>query len=216
MPVAATIGAVGSLGAAGIGAFGASSAAKTAAKTEGNALDLQKSMFNTAQQNLSPFVNAGTGTLDTLKSLITPGANMTDVLSKIPGFTFASDWGTRSATNALAARGLGGSVGPVARGVSDYNQGLAGNMWQSVVNALQGFTNTGEAAAAGVGTAAVQTGANAGNTLGQIAGIQQSGILGTTNALAGGISGGTNALTNAMLLSRLSGSGIYAPQPEQV
>lgn len=228
MPIGAAIGAAGSLASAGIGAIASGKASSQQVAAQQNALatqqsmfnsglDFQKSTFGTAKDALNPFISAGSGVLSTLQNLITPGA-AASTLSTLPGFQFQSQYGTQAATNALAARGLGGSTGPLARGISDYNQGLAGTYYNNSVNALQGFANMGSGAAGTLAGAAGQAGSNVGgltasganaigNTLTGIGNAQAAGTLGTANALAGGLTGGANSATNALLLSRLTGGG---------
>jgi hypothetical protein len=46
--------------------------------------------------------------------------------------------GQKAVNNSLAARGLAGPGGALARGSADYATGLASNTWQSVVNSLLG------------------------------------------------------------------------------
>ena len=84
--------------------------------------------------------------MPTLESLLTPGKNMTDVLSQIPGFQFAQDWGMRGINNAASTSGFGGNV---AKAGADYSSGLAQNTWQNVVNNLMGVTGMGAQAASG-------------------------------------------------------------------
>lgn len=208
MPVGAAIGAAGSVGSALIGSSAAKSASEAQQATAQQALAQQKAMFDIAQKGLSPYISAGQNALPTLQALLTPGPSQTGVLSQLPGFQFASQWGTQAATNALAARGLGGSAGPLAKGISDYNTGLAQTFWGQDVNALQQFANTGANAGAALAGNATQTGANMAQPYGALGNAQASGILGSANALSGGITGATSMPINAMFLSRLaSGSG---------
>lgn len=236
MPIGAAIGAVGAIGSAGIGALSASNAsaaqvaAQNAALTSQNtnfnsALDFQKSAFGTATNALSPYSTAGTSVLPTLQSLLTPGASQTQALSQLPGFQFQSQYGTMATTNALAARGLGGSTGPLVQGISQYNQGLAGTSFSNLVSQLQAYANMGSGAASSLASAAGTAGSNVGNltsntnnTIGttesNIGNSTAAGILGTGNALSGGLTGATSSATNALLLSKLlpsagGSSGIY-------
>lgn len=182
-------------------------AAKTAsnqqAQAQALALGQQKQMFGTAQTALNPFIDSGSGMLPTLSGLLTPGASQTDILKTLPGFQFQSEWGTRAATNALAARGLGGSTGPVAKAVSDYNSGLAGTSFGTLVNALQGYANMGTSAAGALAGDAITSGNNQATTQGAIGTAQAAGTLGSANALAGGVTGAANSAGNALLLSKL-------------
>lgn len=154
-------------------------------------------------------INNPNSPLSQLLKLTTPGADMTSVLEKTPGFQFMSKYGTKSAQNALAARGLGGPGGALARGISDYNQGLAGTQWQNIVSALQGAIGAGTSnnlAAFGQGAGALQnlvnTGANAAaglannaTTTGQGIASSQSGI---GNAQAAGYNSMANSIGNAL------------------
>ena len=219
--IAAGVGAAGSIGSAMIGSSAASKASQQQVAMQQQALAQQQSLFNTglstATNALNPYVTAGQSVLPTLQGLLTPGTSA-DTLSQMPGFQFQSQYGTKAATNALAARGQGMSAGPLATAISQYNNGLAGTTWQNTVNALQGYANTGASAAGTLGTAALGGSIQAGNsqagTLGNIGTAQASGTLGSANALSGGLTGAAGAGTNALLYSKLfsgnSGGGLYA------
>ncbi len=179
-----------------------------------------------------PFAGAGASALPTLESLITPGKDMTDVLSQIPGFKFAQDWGMRGINNAATTSGLGGNV---LKAGADYSSGLAQNTWQSIIQALQGFTNTGASAAAsqsgalqagGLGLGSLYSGA--GSSLSDLfsgAGRATSGATGTagTNtaglqvgsgnilaSAAGGVGSSLGGLTNMVLLNNLTGGKLFS------
>lgn len=187
----------------GAGALGAGASIYGSTQQVGaadRATNAQMGMFNTTQQNLQPYNAAGQRALPTLESLITPGANQTETLSKIPGFTFAQDWGQKAVQNLASTRGLGGNV--LTAG-ANFATGVAQQGWGQIVNALQGLVNTGGSAAAGASNAATATG-------GQIG----SNIIGAGNASAAGAVGATNSLSNAFttnaLLQKLGGgSGMY-------
>lgn len=209
--VAAAIIGAGALGA-GASIYSSSRAASAQTKSAAMATQAQRDMFDVTRNSLQPFINAGQGgigdlqkwlsssdeggPLNALMKLTMPGANMSETLRQTPGYQFAEDRGLRGVNNALAARGLGGSGGAVAKGAAEYTTGLASNTWQSVVNALQSlftggaaakqnFVNTGANAAAGLGSNATQVG-------GQIGGN----IIGAGNAQAGNFMNMGNALGN--------------------
>jgi hypothetical protein len=209
--IAGGLGALGSIGSSIIGSNASKDAANAQAAAQERALQQQQQMFGVAQGALSPFVTAGQSVLPTLQGLITPGPNQNALLSQTPGFQFAQQYGNMAATNALAARGLGASAGPVATALSQYNQGLAQNTWGSVVNALQGYANLGAGAAGNLANAAIGSGNAQANTLGNIGNAQASGILGSANAISGGLTGTANALSSAALYSALGsqGGGLY-------
>ncbi len=208
MPIGAIVGgalgAAGSVGSALIGSKAASKASDQQAAAAQNALNLQSSMFDKAQGALSPYYTAGTSAIPGLQALLNPGTSA-NALAQMPGFKFQSDWGTRTAQNALAAQGLGGSAGPVGKAISDYNNGLAGTTWQNTVGALQAFMNSGVGAASSLAGNATQAGANMGQSAQNLGNAQASGTLGSANALSGGIQGATGSISNALLYSKLFG-----------
>lgn len=219
--VTAGIGAVGSIGSAAIGAGASKSGANAQIAAQQQALAQQQAMYNQglgiAQGALNPFITAGQGAAGTLSNLLTPG-NSAAALAQMPGFAFQSQYGTKAATNALAARGQGASAGPLATAISQYNNGLAGTQYFNTVNALQGLTNTGASAAGTLGTSALNAAVGSGNaqagTIGNVGNAQASGILGSANALSGGLSGATGSVNNALLYNALGGGsglgGLYS------
>ena len=232
---------------AGASIFGANKAADAQTQAAQAAIANQQKMYGLNQAQLQPFINAGagqignqqalldpnnaSGPLAALMKLTMPGADMSAELAKTPGYQFNLSQGLRASNNQLAARGLGGSGGAVAKGAANFAEGLAGNTWQSVVAALQNqfqsqagagqnLINTGSGAAsalAGVGT----------NTANQISGS----LTGQGNAQAAGynaIGGATSNLAGqvpyAMLLKQLmgknnqvnGGTSIYPDQSGQI
>lgn len=215
MPIGAAIGgglgAIGSIGSAFIGSNASSRASNQQAQAQMQALQLQSQMFAAANNALSPYYTAGQHALPTLEHLLTPSTSA-DTLRSLPGFQFQSQWGNLQATNALAAQGLGGSTGPLATAISNYNEGLAGTYWQNAVGGLENFANMG----AGSANALAGTAVNSGNAMaGLLTGAGNalaSGTLGSANAISGGLGGATGSISNALLLSGLmnrGGGGIY-------
>lgn len=205
--IASGIGAAGSIGSALIGSNASQNASNQQVAMQQQALAQQKQMFGTAQNALQPFVNAGQSVLPTLQGLITPGPNQNALLSQTPGFQFGSQYGTMSATNALAARGQGMSAGPLATAISQYNNGLASSTWGTTVNALQNYAGLGSNAAGALATGAINSGNSQAGTLGNIGTAQAAGTLGSANALSGGLTGAAGSASNALLYNQLFGSG---------
>lgn len=230
--VAAAILGGGALAAGGAigGSLIGANAQTTAAQ---NATNAQLNMFNTSKNALQPFIDAGSSGIDSLKGwldqsnessplnalmkLTTPGANaaqMGATLAQTPGYQFTEDRGLRAVNNALAARGLGGSGGAVAKGAADYTTGLAQGTWQNVVNALQNMFASGAGAKqnfvnTGAGSAGTLTGA-ATNVGGQVG----SNLIGAGNATAGAATGIGSAIGNlgstastAAIIQQLLGKG---------
>jgi hypothetical protein len=256
---AAAIGGVASLAGAGISAFGAKSAADDQVKAQQAAIAAQQQMFNTTQQNLQPFIQAGSGAIPQLQGylnnpnstlsqaaglnntsdpnsalskllgLTTPGASQTAALSQTPGFQFASQYGTMAADNSLAARGLAGPGGSLAKAVSDYNNGLASTQWQNIVGALQGslstgtnnllntyqtgasplqnLVNTGSNAAAGLASNATATGQGIASSTTGIGNAQAGAATSIGNSFGSAVGGIGSNLSNQNILSMLTGNG---------
>jgi hypothetical protein len=142
--------------------------------------------FSQLQNWVNPSGGAGgNNPLSQLMRLTTPGADMSAALAQTPGYQFALGQGLRASNNQLAARGLGGSGGAVAKGADQFATGLAGNTWQSVVQALQNTFNSGTTALQGTfgtGAGALQNLVNSGVTAGSsLAGVGTN----TANAISG-------------------------------
>lgn len=196
MAAVAIIGA-GALGA-GAQIFGASKAADAQTQAAQAAIANQQQMYGQNKAQLQPFINAGAGQignqqalldpnnpggpLAALMKLTNPGADMSAELAQTPGYQFSLGQGLRASNNQLAARGLGGSGGAVAKGAANFAEGLAGNTWQSVVAALQNQFQT----QAGAGQNLINSGMQAGSSL---AGVGTS----TANSISGSLTGAGNA-----------------------
>ena len=207
---AAGLSAGGSLIGAGIQSNAAQTAAQEQLQGTQEAIAAQESMFGQSQAALSPFFKAGQNVLPTLQSLLTPGPSQTSTLSQLPGFQFQSQWGTKQAQNALAAQGLGGSTGPLAKAISDYNQGLAGTSFSNLTGQLQNFANMGAGSASALAGNATMVGQGIGQSATAGANAIASGTLGSANAISGGITGATSGIGNALLLQGILGGGALA------
>ncbi len=131
-------------------------------------------------------------------------------LEGLPGYQFTRDQGIKSLTNQLSASGLGGTSGAYAKGIARYVTGLADTTYGEQLNRLQTAVAGGQTAANQTGTFGTNTTANIANTLQGGAQATASGIVGSANA----VSGGLNAIPQAYLTSRILGmygSGGAAP-----
>jgi hypothetical protein len=257
--IAAAVGGVASIAGAGISALGASSAADKQVQAQQAAIAAQQGMFNTSQANLQPFIQAGSGAIPQLQSylnnpnstlsqaaglnntsdpnsalskllgLTTPGASQTSTLEQTPGFQFASQYGTMAADNSLAARGLAGPGGSLAKAVSDYNNGLASTQWSNIVSALQGslstgttnllntygagaaplqnLVNTGSNAAGGLASNATATGQGIASSETGIGNAQAGAATSIGNSFGGAVGNIGTSLNNQNILSMLTGNG---------
>lgn len=208
MAAAAILGA-GALGA-GASIFGASKAADAQTNAASAAIANQRDMYGQNKDILAPFVKGGAGAipgqealldpnnssgpLAALMKLLMPGSDQSATLAETPGYEFAFGQGQRANNNALAARGLGGSGGAVAKGATNFAEGTASQTWKDVVAALQNsFTSR-----AGAGQSLINSGEAAG---GAVAGVGTD----TANAISGALgyqgnaqAAGANATGNAI------------------
>ena len=156
--IAAGVGAAGSL----LGGLFSSGASKDAAKTQANAtnyaatlqaqstanaLAQQKSMFDTSQANLSPFIATGSNASNMLTNALTgmspdipvpvaPGKMTQAELEQTPGYQFNLSQGLKGVQNSASARGLGIS-GAAQKGAAAYATGLADSTYQNQFNNQQ-------------------------------------------------------------------------------
>lgn len=175
MPLAALagIGAIGSIGGALIGsnAAGKAADAQTAAANHAadlqhqdsqEALDFQKQQYNTSQQQMAPWLQAGQGGLSALQfglgtggaangsgvgqaSLLTPYSGQFNAPTGLteqndPGFQARLQLGTDAIQRSAAAKG-GVVTGGTAKALNTYAQDYASNEYGNVYNrALNDFT----------------------------------------------------------------------------
>lgn len=212
MPAASLI-AGGSIGAALIGSSASSSAADKQAQSAANALSLQKQMFDTSQANYKPYLDTGKAATYSLGSLYgLPGADGSVKPPDFSGFTnspdynFAQSQGELGLSRYLNATGMSMSGGAL-KDVSQFNTGLATQQFGNYFSRLMQLSQLG-------GNAASAAGGNAQNFSGQMSNsitgggqATASGIVGSANALTGGINSG---ITNSLLYNAINRSS-YAP-----
>lgn len=152
----------------------------------------------------------------------TPGAEL-ESLAQTPGYQFALQQGEQAAQNGFAAQGLGSSGAAIKGGVN-YAEGLAGTTYQNqftnylaqqqqIYNQLQGITGVGENAAAGEGTLLNQGTGQAINATEGAGTAGAAGTIGSSNALASGISGIGNGVQSGYLFNQLQGNTPGAQTP---
>jgi len=200
---AAIIGGAAALGGGAISAYGAMTASGQQAQAAQNALNQQMSLFKQAKGAVQPFISNANDVYPTLQKFTQPGANMTSTLSQLPGFQFAQDWGQRAVQNLGTTQGLGGNT--LTAG-AQFATGLAQQNWQQYLNPLLDIYHTGAGAAGQLAGTAQGFAAPIGSTASSIGSAQAAGTLGATNAIGGALTGGANAYTNSLLLSRLFGN----------
>lgn len=188
----ALIGAGASIYSADKQSQAAGQAAQLQAQAAQNAMNMQQGFFNTANSNLQPFIQSGSSALPTLTKLLTPGADMSKVLSQIPGFQFAQQYGQKAITNQATSRGLSGNA--LSAG-ADYATGSANSAYGGIVQALLQQAGIGGSAAGALAGSAGTFGGQVGQSATNIGTALAGGTLGSANALSGGATGVANALS---------------------
>ena len=214
---AAIIGGGATLAAGYMGSQAAKSAAKTQADAARYAAQLQQEQFNLTNEQQKPYREAGYSALSDIggmKPYLTQQYSPEEFAKgQDPGYQFRLQQG-QEATNRMANMGGGMISGNALRGAQDYTQGLASTEYGNAFNRFQtqrsniyntlasiaglGQTSLGQTTTAGT-TAAGNIGANIANA----GAAQAGGIVGSANALAGGLTGaGQNYMLSQILASR--------------
>lgn len=233
MPWAAAAAGGGALIGGVLSAGAAGDAAEMQAKSAQAALDFERQLQAQITAQLKPFLDLGSSAIQPLSDLtgLTPGGpgvmdsyitkpfQPTQVqLEQTPGYQFTRDQGMKAVTNQFTSQGLGGpNSGAFAKGLSQYVTGLASNTYQqqfqndltsrsTLYSMLTGLVGGGQNAAAQLGGFQSGVGNNIQNLITGQGNANASGIIGSSNALGGGIS---NAGALYGLLSRQSAPGQY-------
>lgn len=217
---AAIIGGGATLAAGYLGSQAAKSAANKQADAARYAAELQQEQFNLTNEQQKPYREAGYSALSDItgmKPYLTQQYTPEDFAQGIdPGYQFRLQQG-REGTNRMANMAGGLISGNALKGQEDYSQGLASQEYGNAFNRFQtgrsniyntlssiaglGQTSLGQTTAAGT-TAAGNIGANIANA----GAAQAGGIVGSANALAGGLTGaGQNYMLSQILGNRGGG-----------
>lgn len=180
-------------------------------------------MFNTINDQQAPWRQAGAnalGQISDMQSQFTHTFNADDLKSNLaPNYQFQLDQGLGATKNAGNLQ-TGLLSGNTLKGVNDYAQNFAGNSYQqafnnynaqqtNIFNRLSNVAGLGQTAnqtSATAGTAAAQGMAQTGMAAGA---AQAAGIVGSANAISGGINNasGWYGLGQIMNSGRNSGGG---------
>jgi hypothetical protein len=225
--ISGLMGGSASRSAAAQQAAAANQAAQLQYKATEDSLAQQKSFYDQNQANQRPYMQAGSTAMGSLAnlmgtsgntgaanygSLMKPFDNSALALTQDPSYQFQLNQGMQALQASDLAKGTLMS-GQGAKDIANYSQGLAStnyqNAYQNYVtnqtnqyNRLSGIAGLGQSAAAGVGNAGVQTGANMANTALSGANMVGNSYMQAGNANASGTMGQANAYSNAI------GSGV--------
>lgn len=194
-----------------------SDAADTAASAQTQSAQLgieeQRRQFDAVQKLLSPYVNAGTGAMagqQDLLGLNGQPAQQTAIggIESSPMFGAMARQGEDAIlANASATGGLRG--GNVQGALAQFRPNLLAELIEKQYQRLGGITQMGQASAAGVGSAGMQTGNNVTQLLGQqgAAGAGAALASGRANAeLINGITGAFGSFVGGGGLKRIGGT----------
>ena len=207
-PLVGMIGA--SVGSAAVQASAAKKAAgaQTAASMAG--IEEQRRQFDMVRGLLQPFVEGGTGAfrqqLD-LAGVSGPEAQQAAITAIERGPEFAAL--TRQGEEAILQKASAtGSLrgGNVQAALAQFRPQVLSSLIEQQYGRLGGLAATGQASAAGVGTAGMQTGTNVSNLL------QQQGAAQAGSALAAGQAFGNSIGNIGQAFGSVAGGGITIPQ----
>lgn len=221
--VAAAIGG-SALVSGGLGYLGAKSASEKQAEQGQQALSFQKGVvgqqqqnYNTMQEGLSPYRQAGAGAMDRITGLYGLGGGPAfgqDAINQFknsPDYAFAFSQGQDALQNSAAARG-GLLSGNFARAATQYGEGYATNYLKNYTDRLMGIAGQGRDTVMGGGQIGAGLGTalsgQIGSSYGNIGTANASGIVGGTNAVTGAIGSGTQ---NYLLMNALNNRSSYSP-----
>ncbi len=165
-------------------AAGDAAAAQGAASQAG--IEEQRRQFDEMRKLLQPYTEAGLPALEqqqTLLGLRGPEAEQAAIARLTGGETFkalAAQGENALLQQASATGGLRG--GNLQGALGQFRPQLLSNLIEQQYGRLGGMTNLGQASAAGVGAAGMETGTNIANLLGQQGAAEAGGILGEAKA----------------------------------
>lgn len=217
------------VGSAVVGGVVQSKAAKSAASAQTQSAEAgiaeQQRQFDAVRELLSPYVEAGTGTLGQQLALIGasgPEAQQQAIsaIEQGPEFEAMTRQGEEAILQKAAATG-GLRGGNVQAALAQFRPQVLSSLIEQQYGRLGGITSMGQNAAAGVRNAGMQTGANISNLM-QQQGAAQAGaalaqgqawgnVFGGIGKLAGAI--GTGAIANPFASGGSSLAPMTSPRP---
>jgi hypothetical protein len=224
------ISAGGSLLGGLLGSSASGNAASEQAGASRYAADLQKQMFDTQNAQQAPYREAGYTALNDiggLKSYLQKQFTPQDFSAGIdPGYAFRLQQG-QEATNRMANMGGGVLSGNALKGQEDYTQGLAsqeyGNAFNrfqtqrnNIFNTLASIAGLGQTSLGQTTNASTTAAGNIGSNIANAGAATAGGIVGSANALTGGLQNAGNQYYLSQLLAPKSGvnyslGGGYTP-----
>lgn len=185
---AAVIGGVATVGAAAMANKGAKDAAAAQGRAANSALGEQRAAREQFQQNITPYLGAGTSALSRLQAV--NDGNYTDFYNA-PDYKAALEQGTQELTRAAAARG-GLRSGGFDADLIKYGQNMASQQLGNYRSSLMGLAQMGQNAAVGAGGLGQQSANAMSNIYGQQGQASADAAAGKANAWGNALSGLSN------------------------
>lgn len=213
-PVSAIVGVGSQVIGSSIQADAAGDAADAQSASAQAGIDEQRRQFDALQELLKPYTQAGVGALGQQQALLGLGGAHAQQgayqgIENSPAFQALMQQGENAMLqNASATGGLRG--GNLQAAMAQFRPQLLAQQIQSQFQNLGGLTSIGQNAAAGVGNAGMNTGANIATLLGQQGAAQAGSQLAQGRAMGsalGGVGQGIGAYYGATGQSPFSGFG---------
>lgn len=222
--IAGAIAATGAVAGAVIGSKGAKKAAKTQLEGVNASIAEQRRQFDVALELGAPRREAENAALNSLRGLLGLDGEAPDfsTFAETPGFQFTRDEALQATERNAAARG-GLVSGNTLAALQDRAAGLASqNFLSTFLQPIQDLALGGAGTQAG--NQAINLGVNVGNTIQSGADARASGIIGSTNAITGGLGNLNQAIqgtiSNQLLLQLLKppapSLGTFASNPANI
>lgn len=206
---AGVLGAGASIATGSMQADAAHKASEAQTAADKSALALQQQQWQTTQQNLAPYMQAGSGAIGQYGNLIGAngaGAQTTAInaLQTNPLYLAETGAGNQAIlANASATGGL--RSGNTNYNLGQFNANTLAQVYQQQLGNLGNLGSLGESAAAGAGNLGLGYSQLGSNTLSNIGSAQAGGILGSTAALSGGINSGLSQLLGSLSMANSLG-----------
>lgn len=201
--------AVGAAAVSVVGGLMSANASSKAAKAQQNlsreALIMQHDIDQRTYKDFDPYRQSGAFANTTLQQLLGPGGDLAKQFEfgQDPGYQFGLNQGTDALNSQMAARGLRMSPASLMA-LTRYNQDYAGTKYNEAFQRdlaakaqrfgfLSDLANRGSNAAAMSGQSGQAAAGNAAGLLTGMGNAQAAGIMGSNNALVGGMNGVLNA-----------------------
>lgn len=215
----AVVSAAGSIGGGLIGANASESAAKAQEQAQANTLAWIKQNYGNTQGNLQPYIGAGQSALQSIQGFYgLPGGNgggatqAYNQFTNTPFYQFPLQQANLATNRTLAASGLNQSGGAL-KAIGQLNSGYASQGLSQYLSGLGNLANSGQSAAAQLGSIGVGTGAQIGQANTNIGNAGAFGAIGSAGAINNGIgqlipqltgNSGTSSYNSGGLIGQLS------------